>query len=30
MVNNIFRRNAKNIKDYKNKINHVDKLIKDV
>ena len=30
MVNNIFRRNAKNIKDYKNKINRVDKLIKDV
>ena len=30
MVNNIFRRNAKNIKDYKNKINRVDKLIKSV
>jgi len=30
MVNNIFRKNAKNIKDYKNKINRVDKLIKDV
>ena len=30
MVNNIFRRNAKNIKDYKNKSNRVDKIIKDV
>ena len=29
MVNNIFRRNAKFLKEYPNKSNRVDKLIKD-
>ena len=30
MVNNIFRKNAKFLKEYPNKSNRVDKLIKDV
>ena len=30
MVNNIIRKNAKFLKEYPNKSNHVDKLIKDV